>query len=220
MKPILFSTPMVQAILAGQKTMTRRVITPPKWSYGTFVDYETFDNGQTIDTICAKTGCFARIEPKYAPGDVLWVRETWQYAYSLDNNDQIIEGTGRYLYAATDTPPFGLWVREDGTHAENMPWRPSIFMPRAAARIFLRVTRVRAERLQEITPYDAWCEGCRIGTSISWEEHIPELQQMCRDIAFQQLWDHLNDARGYGWATNPWVWVYEYERISKEEAER
>jgi hypothetical protein len=93
-------------------------------------------------------------------------------------------------------------------------------MPREAARIFLRVKTVRVERLQDITPKDAWDEGCRIGNSFPWEEHIPELQQQCRDILFIQLWDSLNAKRGYGWDANPWVWVYEFEKISKEEAKR
>jgi len=201
MKPILFSTPMVQAILAGRKTMTRRVIKQSA--------VDNFLIGAMGILVGSYREGMAEAYPAvddapYSAGDVLWVRETW-----MPETEQGIH-TGGYIYKASDRP------EQDGS--TPLKWRPSIFMPKEAARIFLRVTDVRAERLQDITPYDAWLEGCRIGNSISREEHIPELQQMCRDVAFHQLWDHLNAARGYGWDKNPWVWVYTFERITREEA--
>jgi hypothetical protein len=72
---------------------------------------------------------------------------------------------------------------------------------------------VKVERLQDITPYDAWLEGCRIGNSFSWEDHIPELQQMCRDVAYVALWDSINKRKGFPFESNPFVWKVEFKRI-------
>lgn len=200
-KPILFSTPMVQAILDGRKTQTRRVvkingcpITSPKESL------ELTKEGLIYHSICSMSGYYKLL---CQPGDILWVRETWAKVSS-----GIIE------YKADYKEPFTGSTEID--HIGNkIKWRPSIHMPRTAARIFLKVTNVRVERLQEITPKDAWEEGCRIGNFFPWEKHIPELQQQCRDILFKSLWDGLNAKRGYGWDINPWVWVYEFERVSE-----
>lgn len=95
----------------------------------------------------------------YHPGDILYVRETWQYMYDLDGNDQIIEDTGRYVYAA-DGFNVDTWINPDGTHRFGIPWRPSIHMPKEAARIWLKVTDVRVERLQDITIAEVIKEGC------------------------------------------------------------
>lgn len=193
-KPILFSAPMVQAILAGRKSMTRRVAKPQpvvrkgitrfiKW----LGDYARF--GDDISSAACDR------KPRYQVGDVLWVRETFADPYNP------ISG---YAYKAS-------------CHDDALPlfkWRPSIFMPYKAARIFLRVTDVRVERLQDITPHDAWLEGCRVGNSFPWEDHIPPLQQASRDM-YVNLWDSLNAKRGYGWAINPWVWVYTFEPCDK-----
>jgi hypothetical protein len=88
-------------------------------------------------------------------------------------------------------------------------------MPRSAARIWLRVSAVRCERLQEITPHDAWLEGCRIGNSFPWEDHIPELQEMCITHLFKPLWDSIN--KKHPWSANDWVWAITFERIEKQE---
>jgi hypothetical protein len=98
---------------------------------------------------------------------------------------------------------------------EGSNWLAPSRMPFGAARIFLRITSVRVERLHDITPIDAWNEGCRIGNSFAWEQHIPELQQQCRDVMFRQLWDAKWAKKGYGWDVNPWVWIYEIEKIEK-----
>lgn len=135
-KPILFNTEMVQSILGGRKTQTRRKIPIP--NYGYFMHVPT-----------------ASIRPPYQVGDILWVRETWQHVFTVDVSDQPIEGTDRYIYYADNPMPFGYWVDTDtGEHKEQMPWKPSIHMPKEAARIFLRVTNVRVEQLQDITPDD------------------------------------------------------------------
>ena len=203
-KPILFNTEMVRAILDGRKTQTRRAI---KYDFESV--YSAASQQGIMDKVCQygelpsdAIEWYAKniAKPKYKPGDVLWVRETW----SRDES-------GEYVYRTN----YGT-TEDDSFPPSMFKWKPSIHMPREAARIFLRVTNVRVERLQEITPKDAWEEGCRIGNFFPWEKHIPELQQQCRDILFKSLWDGLNAKRGYGWDINPWVWVYEFERVSED----
>ena len=207
MKPILFSTSMVQAILAGRKTQTRRVINPSRKQINFMGDMDIRSLVRPDESteewlqLRSENGSpVTCIKVPYQPGDILWVRETW----SKDEN-------GEYVYRTN----YGT-TEDDSFPPSMFKWKPSIHMPREAARIFLRVTNVRVERLQEITPKDAWEEGCRIGNFFPWEKHIPELQQQCRDILFKSLWDGLNAKRGYGWDINPWVWVYEFERVSED----
>ena len=204
-KPILFNTPMVQTILYGRKTQTRRVIKDKDITNNFDIDID----GSVYAYIDRETGdsYTPTAIAKYQIGDILWVRETWSEYGNIHN------------------PHMGYWYKASGIEQPYMDrvkfkmckWRPSIHMPREAARIFLRVTNVRVERLQEITPFDAWNEGCRIGNSFPWEEHIPDLQQQCRDIVFKTLWDSTikkQDLDKYAWEANPWVWIYEFESVS------
>ena len=193
MKPILFSTPMVQAILDGRKTQTRRVIkingcpiTSPKESL------ELTKEGLIYHSFCSMSGYYKLL---YQPGDILWVRETW----SKDEN-------GEYVYRTN----YGT-TEDDSFPPSMFKWKPSIHMPREAARIFLKVTNVRVERLQDITEDEAIKEGAKAygqnncsGTSAR--------------IAFAEIWDKTTTE--YEWRTNPWAWVIEFEKISKEEVER
>lgn len=125
-KPILFNTDMVRAILDGRKTVTRRVI---KHNVDAILnspyhnEHPEVEDKQIIRKLCM---------PPYRPGDILYVRETWQHLYELDGNEQIIEGTGKYYYAATDTLPFDTYVDSMGVTHERVPWRPSIHMPKEA----------------------------------------------------------------------------------------
>lgn len=188
MKPILFNTEMVRAILDGRKTVTRRVVKPHyrNGEAGFRVVFNTHTGGyvrvEYFDEWENKTRNM--VEP-YHPRDILYVRETWQQNYD-----------GSYAYRA------GHKFEKDSG------WRPSIHMPREAARIFLRVTDVRVERLQDITDQQAESEGVTEYpfTSIG---------------AFGKLWDSTikpTDRALYGWDANPFVWVIEFEQISKEEA--
>ncbi len=191
-KPIIFSTEMVRAILEGRKTQTRRVIKPQPASG---VRKSVFVKSGLED------GHGREIKIPYQPGDTLWVRETWcKFGDIIGVN----EDADIYYYKADYPCPVDKSIKK---------WRPSIHMPKGVARIWLEVTAVRVERLQDITPYDAWNEGCRIGNSFPWEHHIPELQQQCRDVVFRGLWDGLHEKRGFGWEINPWVWVIEFEVI-------
>jgi len=190
MKPIIFSTLMIQAILDGKKTQTRRIVKPQPPQ---FMDYfEKRGDGFKAYMVPGEPCDYPLIKPRYQPGDILWVRETWAKRIHSDN---------RYYYRA-DNNLGAIFNREDDK------WRSPIFMPREAARIFLRVTNVRVERVQDITAHDAIREGM--------ESEIP----FDTVDEFKELWNNLNAKRGYGWDTNPWVWVIEFEKISKEEAER
>lgn len=209
MKPILFNTAMVQAILEGRKTVTRRAIKP-----------QPAGALRPMGKGSCRPGCFEasgeeRIyRPPYQPGDVLYVRETWT------------EMPYGYVYRADEEQPEG-WEVDDC-------WRPSIHMPRAAARIFLRVTAVKAARLQEIEKEDvlregvepkyyaggckcAWAfEGCMEKPCTNRDGYI----DLCHWMPFSELWDKTMkpaDRSAYGWEANPWVWVIEFERIGKEE---
>lgn len=201
MKPILFNTSMVRAILDGRKTVTRRVVKArnteildkSKWAKGLYwFDVIKTRNGQKIATA-------DKILPPYNPGDILYVRETWRcIEASCPPSNCIIE------YKAGGTERFCGII---ALPTEGGEWKPSIHMPKEAARIFLRVTNVRAERLQEIMDdppgpnNQVVREGCKYG---------------CDFIA---LWDSTikkADMPLYGWDANPWVWVIEFERINME----
>lgn len=185
MKPILFSTPMVQAIVAGNKTQTRRVIKLKN--------------------------------PFHKPGDILWVRETWRLIY-FDHIDGDWSASVQFKDGAMGERLHYLKNGED----ERIGWRPSIFMPRAAARLFLRVTDVRVERVQDIREGDAMAEGAPhcLGKS-TCGGHDERCEAADPGRWYRMLWDSINGKREggcYAWGKNPWVWVYTFERISKEEA--
>jgi len=207
-KPILFSTPMVQAIMKGRKTMTRRVITPQSVTHST-------GNGLTVESLDE----FMRRNPKsaellceaYAPyqrGDILWVRETWfrnectpDCAGREDDNECPFNRVGDACY--------GYKAQYTTGGDKDIKWRPSIFMPREAARIFLRVTGVRVEKLQKMPLFDVWDEGTPQLTGYR------DAEGSVNHNDFRILWDSINAKRGYGWDTNPWVWVYSFERVDK-----
>ena len=203
MKPILFNTAMVRAILDGRKTVTRRVVKArnteiidrPKWAK----DPYWFNVIKTING--RKVATADKILPPYNPGDILYVRETWcAKKASYPTGDCEIE------YKAGGVEKFDMIIAVPTTKGE---WKPSIHMPKEAARIFLRVTNVRVERLQDIMndppgPNNQVVrEGCKYGCDFIalWERTIKEA-----------------DKPQHGWDANPWVWVIEFERISKEEA--
>lgn len=204
-KPILFNTEMVQAILEGRKSATRRVVkdsskrTPlsmnrpnlyrmttklngkPYFGAGFYGDTDVFTvNGKTlIDALYFRS--------PYQPGDILWVRETFLRCFMT-----------RFQYKADDSE--GAIERAFIQH--GWKWKPSIHMPREAARIFLRVIDVRAERLQDIDDDGVVSEGLEIGDP------------------FDYLWNSTikkADLPLYGWNANPWVWVIQFERCEKPE---
>lgn len=220
-KPVLFNTEMVRAILDGRKTCTRRLVKPQP------DEKHTFPLGFVTDSTERKeVGCFGfgideyggsiqYAKPPYQPGDILYVRETWQYLYELDGNEQIIEGTGKYYYAATDTIPFDTYVDASGVTHERVPWKPSIHMPKEVARIWLKVTNVRVERLQEITAESALAEGTDKYIHLNGK-----FDENAILTSFMGIWNSTikkSDLDRYGWDANPWVWVIEFEPCEKPE---
>lgn len=196
-KPMLFNTEMVKAILDGRKTQTRRIlkITTAPVLYAEVTPPSSIQI--TKDCMAAVRwnsdviGGFD-LKPPYLPGDILWVRETWQYIPESDTD-------GFYVYAADREEP------------ADWKWRPSIHMPREAARLFLRVTSVRVQRLQNITSGEAVAEGIKSNLR-SPSEAADAL------IAFEELWNSTlkpADLPLYGWGANPWVWVIGFVRIEK-----
>jgi len=197
-KPILFNTLMVQAILQDRKTQTRRVIDKDiSNSFDIDVD------GKVIAYIDQSTGDWYDPEnlAKYKVGDTLRVRETWAKVSDWTDVDPEVGLFDGYIYKA------------DWGSIEHPNWKPSIFMPKEAARLFLEVLDVRVERLQDISEKDVFEEGCRIGKTIKWDDLIPDLRTMNKELMFIPLWDSINKKRGYGWETNPFIWVYEFKKV-------
>lgn len=202
-KPILFNTDMVRAILDGRKTCTRRIVkgfipNDAVWGYTAFTPKRCIScRGTFADGYGEK---FFKLP--YQPGDILYVRETiWQKVRCYLDVNRETQGVfcHEYRYVATDKEPETGW---------NFSWvkRPSIHMPKEAARIWLKVTDVRVERLQEITETQAQSEGCNSGL----------LTGACTARGqFEDLWNSTIKKSGldyYGWSANPWVWVIEFER--------
>lgn len=214
-KPILFNTEMVRAILDGRKTQTRRVvkefageeILSVSAPDGTEIGKYGRDGwrGKLPDRHDGNTYC-VEAKPPCKVGDILWVRETWNgdwcdhYIYKADG--------GSAVSAGYDKEP---------------RWHPSIHMPRKAARIFLRVTDVRVERLQEITKEQARAEGCDGRCDCPSSGTDGSLCCVERDFSrekFESVWDSTvkpSDLHIYGWYANPFVWVIEFERCEKPE---
>lgn len=189
--PILFNMKMVRAILDGRKSCTRRIIKPQPQGY-----FEVSEEPLYIYDTDGKQG---KITPPYQPGDILYVRETWKQAPN-----------GYYYYED--------WQKDD--IADVTKWKPSIHMPKEAARIWLKVTDVRVERLQEITRLSVQKEGIEVDPKecAGKFDFITELF-----LLFQELWDFTikkSDLDSYGWDANPYVWVIEFERCEKPKEEK
>lgn len=246
-KPILFnkqiSTEMVRAILDGRKTCTRRLVKPQP------DEKHTFPLGFVTDSTEKKeVGCFGfaaneygvsiqYVKPpyRYAPGDILYVRETFAWCPCWDCGLDIEPGRcsnatakiykageyGCYMYRASC---------EDNEYPSADTWHPSIHMPKEAARIWLKVTNVRVERLQEMKPVDVIKEGaypdcwdclntygesgsqCCYGT----EEECSQCDEVMME--WEKLWTSTikkSDIDRYGWDASPWVWVIKFERCEK-----
>lgn len=201
-KPILFNGEMVKAILDGRKTMTRRALNRNKL-YNEFA----FDDPRIA------RGC-----PYGAPGDTLWVRETFKFGHAPGDEP----GQGIALYFDECGNIVDSKIHPD-LDPKRLNWcrhwkkKPSIFMPRWASRITLRITDVRVERLQEISEADTVAEGL---TSWSNEKQpgvthygiamVDEVWSTDPRLVFSRLWDSINAKRGYGWGANPWVWVVSF----------
>lgn len=206
-RPILFSGPMVRAILDGKKTQTRRVVKPQPGDHPS-------DEGYGAMHRCP-----------YEVGMRLWVRETWRMAIADS------PGCGREVgieYRSDDEIPSALWSPRRKLHhcgesqdwlwcrwsqcstGHYLKWKPSIYMPRWASRLTLDIVSVRVERLQDISESDALDEGCDLddlpngaGEGGKWH---------CPTAWYRELWDSIN-AKSHPWESNPWVWVIEFKVV-------
>ena len=206
-KPILFNTEMVRAILDGRKTCTRRLVKPqPKsklcytfagsdsntWGYPNRTAHEIWGEEFKLPNDITEEELSKRWNPPYHTDDILYVRETWKKAPN-----------GYYYYED--------WQRND--IADVTKWKPSIHMPKEAARIWLKVTDVRVERLQDMTSEQISREGVEV-------EYPHVLNGEEKRYAFSTLWNSTikkSDIDRYGWDANPYVWVISFERCEKSE---
>nr|DAP38700.1 MAG TPA: ASCH domain protein [Caudoviricetes sp.] len=226
-KPILFNTEMVRAILDGRKSCTRRVIKPQP------DEKHTYPLGFVTDSTEKKeVGCFGfgideyggsikYVKPPYQPGDILYVRETWEHfechccegdehgnCYKEPQQSVLNKSYGCYMYRATDE------IYGDAR------WQPSIHMPKEAARIWLKVTDVKVERLQNITEDGSKAEGAIDNRGFI---HSPDNEYDRIHTArehFIEIWNSTikkSDFERCSWDANPWVWVIEFERCEKPE---
>lgn len=206
---LMFKAPLVRAILEGRKTQTRRVVNrlPLRVNHETNAmeaDVDNIENGKFVDRIPCPMG---------QPGDRIYVRETWQgplmsnkewedhYFSEAEELPSKFHTTAYCQYAADGGPPPEFTTMDDELVAR---WKPSIHMPKWAARIWLEITGVRVERLQEITPDNCIAEG-------AWPVEQRELGRGHEAVsAFRELWE----STGGDWAANPWVWVVDFKVLS------
>ncbi len=205
--PILFNTDMVRAILDGRKTVTRRVVKHNVEDVLNSLYHK--EHPEVSDKIIIEKLCM----PQYQPGDILYVRETWFYEHHMEDitagEPDLPSGrySHRYIYKA-DNPDYPVNIGVGATG-----WRPSIHMPKEAARIWLRCMDVRVERLQEMWASDVSKEGIQFSKPHTADEMLME---------FAKLWNSTlkkTELGRYGWDANPWVWVIEFERCEKPESE-
>ena len=244
-KPILFTGPNVVRLMppedqdVGPKTQTRRILGKRNtlidgylWSLHAtkFEDLDfsraTGDNGPSpagnpgpyLHVPRRDGETWHRIYPKYAPGDLLWVRETWYCDHcEVPERGKIPKEPPRgavdlLYYRARDLAPGGETYTGFSGETMHNPWRPSIFMPRWASCLTLRISSVRVERLQEISTNDINAEG--IDLAIDYDQtgnRFVDSEDM-RD-QFRDLWDSINAKRGYSWDSNPYVWVIEWDKV-------
>ena len=221
-RPILFSAPMVRAILEGRKTVTRRAISH-KLTYRFDEPRGPADVAAGYPFVECDEGYFPALDfcPYGKPGDRLWVRETWYcdqfevqkgpYLQPADMHDlDQSREDGELVYAADGLAPY---------EQEQPTWKPSIHMPRWACRILLEVTGVRVERLQGISEEQALAEGIipHVRGGWHWHPHDPsnvddwhQFGFKSPAFAFQDLWI----GTGGDWDANPWVWVMEFKRVT------
>lgn len=177
-KPILFNTGMVSAILDGRKTVTRRVVKLPARGY---FEHEP-----------------PRVVPKYSAGDILYVRETWKEYEKRVGGGEDLHIEKFIAYKADESNP------KNPSEFYKGNWKPSIHMPKSIARIFLKVTDVRVERLRDMTLTDLIEEGI-----LEYGKKMPVTE-------FTDLWNSTikkQDLDQYGWSANPWIWVIGFEMI-------
>lgn len=218
-RPILFSGPMVRAILAGTKTQTRRLVTPMAGMQSKWLTLDGITKsprltmartnptqmlGAQMDHPRGGPLGWVRCPYYQAEGDKLWVRETWRTEERQSDGIRL-RADDAFVPIEPTRDAADAWIeaRDNGKHGAK--WRPSIFMRPWMSRISLAVTDVRVERLQDITEADARAEG--VGPlGVDEDDHAHRAQ-------FRHLWDSINGKRA-DWQSNPWVWVVSFTRVT------
>lgn len=211
--PILFSAPMVRAILDGRKTVTRRVVKPQPVAGVRYPSVVATPRHNGLED-----GHGRELRSRFGmPGDRLWVRETWapQPGKEYTLTQPVYEGgkdPDKLCYRADEQP---LSAGEDALCYGVSVWRPSIHMPRWASRLQLDVVSVRLERLQEITEGDAFAEGVEANPYVMADGTVDDMMSISAIANFAELWESINGKRpGCAWFDNPWVWRVEFTRVT------
>lgn len=241
--PILFSTPMVQAVLDGRKIITRRT---KGLEYFNKVPDLFKTTNKRIETCRfwdgAKEKCPNPIKTEYIinssdghenkvqcpygqPGDILWVRETFISGFKCDGGVFDTDEDGEYIsfikYRA-DGESFDWYDGNSDFPCEKIPWKPSIHMPKTACRLFLKVKSVRVERLQDVSEDDAKSEGVEYKydeeIGYTYKHYLKPKFGPSPIQSFETLWRSINGEKS--WKDNPWVWVIEFERVNLTESEK
>lgn len=218
--PIIFSTKMTEAILKGEKTQTRRIIKQQP-----IIDVDKLPGNLTgviykneyyvIQNLIDRPDLSLSIECPYGqPGDLLWVREPFMYSYFYPDNGQVIVKYKTGEQRLIENYPYWILVKNFNK------WKPSIHMPKAAARLWLEITNIEVQRLQDINENQAIAEGVGAGFQMNsgWPDYlnikngICSLTQDSARMSFSSLWDSIHGPSS--WNQNPWVWVVHF-KISK-----
>lgn len=229
-KPILFNTDMVRAILDGRKTVTRRLIKPqPTYCQRDGFTWKGVAYGTDLPPTIKGAAYNFRCNAPYQLGDILYVRETWKCwrAHRYEATADIMFRAGgdgvqiQFANGSTDSIDrfdFDEFVNKWFSH--NGEWKPSLFMPKEAARLFLRVKDVRVERLQEMNEVDTAKEGIRTDVQTRRLDDPDFIENFGGIELFKDLWNSTikkSELDRYGWDASPWVWVIEFERCKKPE---
>ena len=203
--PILFSTMMVQALLAGQKTQTRRLVKFPK-SYSGGAIFKNGSDGLKYEVINdVRDKLLNRLYPKWEVEDVLWVRETWRNGGRPDIFPQY-----KYIYKAD----------QSDSRQAIIPWKPSIFMPKDACRLYLKITDIRVERLGDISEEDAIAEGVERHPPNKFKNYLGKDYSLgiglnYAEESYQTLWDSIHGKDAFINDKEKYVWVITFQRTEK-----
>ena len=212
---------MVQAILDGRKSQTRRIVKPMRGMQSEWLSMDLINKVKEWQIVKGGWQMFhpnggeksplGWIKSNYQIGDILWVRETWQQECELiqiaggDWSNAYLNATGNYVYKSDNI----ILPSETGTFSK---WKPSIFMPKEACRIFLKVTNVRVERLNDISEGDAISEGIiSKNEKLFFDYENKTFHYLSPQNSFKSLWNSINK----NWEENPFVWGYTFERIER-----
>ena len=237
LKPIFFNTLMTQATMYDKKTQTRRPVKFPEGLemnlpdgnmsiefLGPALHLDIIDN--TVYNFFCKPELYIEMKAPYVKNDLLYVRETWNYGY-IERSDEELNNEHWFEPLKYNDSNIGDFLRsqskfyykadaEDWYDEVGMKWKPSIHMPKEAARTFLEVKNVRIERIQDMTDEDAKAEGANFDlTQPSFNVGVEEKMKRSTLERFQKIWSSITQNPNYSWKANPWVWVIDFERVEK-----